>query len=99
MRTDITFGEYRKVFTSPDDVHYVGVSVRYNGNNFSLITGIERAGAVRKDEVITLEENIKVILHNYSSPELSELVKEFDNFKGMKISEVRTGKLHLFQTI
>ena len=99
MTTDITFGDYHKVFVAPDDVHYVGVSVKYNGNNFSLITGIERTGAVRKDEVVTLGENIKVILHYYSSPELSELVKELDSFKGMKLSDVRTGKLHLFQTI
>lgn len=99
MTTDITFGDYHKVFVAPDDVHYVGVSVKYNGNNFSLITGIERTGAVRKDEVVTLGENIKVILHYYSSPELSELVKELDSFKGMKLSEVRTGKLRLFQTI
>ncbi len=99
MITDITFGEYHKVFDSPDDVHYVGVSVKYNDSNFSLITGLERTGAVRKDEVIVLDENIKVILHNYSSPELSELAKEFDSFKGMKTAEVRTGKLHLFQTI
>ena len=99
MITEITFGKYRKIINSPDDVHYVGVSVKYNDSNFSLITGLERTGAVRKDEVIILDENIKVILHNYSSPELSELVKELDNFKGMKISEVRTGELHLFQTI
>lgn len=99
MTTDITFGDYHKVFVAPDDVHYVGVSVKYNGNNFSLITGIERTGAVRKDEVVTLGENIKVILHYYSSPELSELVKELDSFKGMKLSDVRTGKLRLFQTI
>ncbi len=99
MITDITFGDYHKVFVAPDDVHYVGISVKYNDNNFSLITGIERTGAVRKDEVIILDENIKVILHNYSSPELSELVKELDSFKGMKISEVRTGELHLFQLI
>ena len=99
MTTDITFGDYHKVFVAPDDVHYVGVSVKYNGNNFSLITGIERTGAVRKDEVVTLDENIKVILHYYSSPELSELVKELDSFKGMKLSDVRTGKLRLFQTI
>ena len=99
MTTDITFGDYHKVFVAPDDVHYVGVSVKYNGNNFSLITGIERTGAVRKDEVVTLGENIKVILHFYSSPELSELVKELDSFKGMKLSDVRTGKLRLFQTI
>ncbi|MBR6577511.1 MAG: hypothetical protein IKK74_01060 [Clostridia bacterium] len=99
MTTDITFGDYHKVFVAPDDVHYVGVSVKYNGNNFSLITGIERTGAVRKDEVIILDENIKVILHNYSSPELSELVKELDSFKGMKLSDVRTGKLRLFQTL
>lgn len=99
MTTDITFGDYHKVFVAPDDVHYVGVSVKYNGNNFSLITGIERTGAVRKDEIVTLGENIKVILHYYSSPELSELVKELDSFKGMKLSDVRTGKLRLFQTI
>ena len=99
MTTDITFGDYHKVFVAPDDVHYVGVSVKYNGNNFSLITGIERTGAVRKDEVVTLGDNIKVILHYYSSPELSELVKELDSFKGMKLSDVRTGKLRLFQTI
>ena len=99
MITDIRFGDYHKVFQSPDDVHYVGISVKYNDNNFSLITGIERTGAVRKDEVIVLDENIKVILHNYSSPELFELVKELNSYKGMKTAEVRTGKLHLFQMI
>lgn len=99
MKTDITYGKQHIIIEASDEIHFVGVSVKHKSTNFSLITGFENAGAIRKDETIILDDDTKVILHNYSSPELSEMVKELYPFAGMKFSEIRFENFYLFQTI
>ena len=99
MKTDITFGEYHIAVDAPEEVHFVGISVKQKGTNYSLITGVENTGAIRQDQEIILGDGIKITLHNYSSPELSEMSKELNGFKGMKFAEIHSGKLHLFQII
>ena len=99
MKTDITYGKQHIIIDSSDEVHFVGVSVKRRNTNFSLVTGCENAGAIRKDVTVILDNDTKVILHNYSSPELSEMVKELYPFAGMKFSKIRFENFYLFQTI
>mgnify|MGYP006381838087 FL=1 len=52
MKTNITYGKQHIIIEASDEIHFVGVSVKHKSTNFSLITGFENAGAIRKDETI-----------------------------------------------
>lgn len=100
MRTDITIGDYHRVFDSPEGVYLVGVTVIRDGRNtFSTINNLVIDGVGSEDEEIELDCGVKLIFHYYSSPFLGWLMGEFAGFEGMKFIEVREDDMYLFQTV
>lgn len=103
MRTEITYGDYHGVFDSPEGVHLVGVSVRCGGTDFSTINGLSIDGDRGVDETVTLECGVTLVFHYYSMPVLESIMKDFENFPGMKFMEIRLSigenELYLVQTV
>lgn len=103
MRTEITYGDYHGVFDSPEGVHLVGVSVRCGGTNFSTISGLSIDGDSGVDETVILECGVTLVFHYYSMGVLESIMKDFENFPGMKFMEIRLGmgenELYLAQTV
>ena len=99
MKTDITFGQYHKTIESPEGIDLVGITVKYDETCFCVMANLDNPKLTVSEETIVLNNKTSVILHNYASQGFCELMPEFDNFKDMKISEIRFGDLYIFQTI
>ena len=99
MKTDITFGQYHKTIESPEGIDLVGITVKYDENCFCVMANLDNPKLTVSEETIVLNNKTSVILHNYASRGLNEIIPEFANFKGMKISEIKFENLYIFQTI
>ena len=96
MRTDIVFKDIRRTFDSPP-MCLEGITVVVGGDRIGSIMEAECLG--RTDEEISLDSEVKVILHRYDIPELAEVMKEFEPFSGMKFVEIEMDGLYLSQTV
>ena len=99
MKTDITFGQYHKTVESPAGTALVGITVKYGNSSFCVMANLDNEELTAGEEIIVLDSQTSVTLHNYASRGLNEIMPEFDNFKGMKISEIKFEKLYIFQTV
>lgn len=99
MRTELIIGDKHYTFDSPADVPLTGVTVQRNGTNFSTINNLTIDGEGAEDEVFTTDDGTVLVFHYYRMAPLSELMKEFDNFAGMKVIEIHEKDVVLIQTI
>ena len=103
MRTEITYGDYHRIFDSPEGVHLVGLTVNCGGTNFAAISGLSIDGDCGTDETVQLGCGVTLVFHYYSMGVLESIMKDFENFPGMKFMEVRSdiggNELYLVQTV
>ena len=88
MKINIAYNDSFRTFDSPSGVYFVGVTVIYNGNRFEELNSYEDS-PYKQDEEIVLDENLKIILHYYSNPILSEILEEFSGYEGMGFIEIK----------
>ncbi len=78
MRINIIYNNSLRTVDSPPGVYFVGVGVICNGSRFEALNSYTDSPH-KQDKEIVLDENLKIILHYYSNPMLSEILEEFSD--------------------
>lgn len=86
MKADIVFDGCRKTIAIPEEICLAGVTVLYNGSHSSEL---DFDFIDHRDEEIIMAEKMKVVLHYYTDPAITEIGKEFLSFKNMKYIEIK----------
>ena len=94
MRINIAYNNGLKVFDSPSDVYFVGVTVIYKGCRFEALNSYTDS-PYKQEEEIVLDEKLKIILHYYINPILAEILEEFSGYEGMGFIEIKNEKFHI----
>lgn len=95
MKIEFDYADHHEVFESPVQVHLIGVTIINNGRHLSAWDFELEDESHQKDEVINLDENLKLIFHYYTGEKIGEMRKEFHGYEGMKFIEIKNNEFNL----
>lgn len=99
MKIEFDYANHHEVFESPAQVHLIGVTIIHNGSHLSVLDFESEDESHPKDEVINLDENLKLIFHYYTGAKIGEMRKEFYGYEGMKFIEIKNKEFNLIVSV
>lgn len=95
MKINITYDNFEKVIVAPEGVHFLGVTVKYGDITLEALTN----RLSTNNEEIVLNENLKIILHYYDSPEALEIREAFNGYNDFEFIEIHDEKFSLIMSV
>lgn len=95
MKINITSENIQKVIVAPKGVHFLGVTVKYDNVTLEALTN----RLSTNNEEIVLNEDLKIILHYYDSPEALEIREAFNGYNNFEFIEIHNEKFSLVISI
>lgn len=91
MKINIRSDNFEKVIVTPEYVYFVGITVKFDYGTLEVLN----SNLSTNNEEIILDENLKIILHYYDSPEALEIKEAFKDYIGFECVEVNNKKFSL----